>query len=466
MSDFGMSSFNNAINQASNSYNDGVLDHNELLDQHLNTALDTIKNSKEGKIAEVLVHTGDAGKEAFYSSELSEAVKNYKRYKTQYKVDDVGHITANKNYLSDKFKKFRTGDKNNDDVDKDSTGTQVERDTGATPPSDDPVGARVSGRISRTTSAESTGVEADAGEDEGAGESLESAVKSGKTTLFKSSEGTDALAQRVRQFGVREDPRFRLSMSDDAIDTAGENTGLTGTFKGVSLQRQLAVREPARPRSPDPEPEPEQIQDRNEDTGTENSGDTGARNEEPAPVKSTDTSSAPTTNEEIVPSSDDAPVKSIGGKLKTAISDKTGITEEGLDAGMYGAKKIIGGTMGVVSTISDISSGKLSGDNTAEKVGDVLGQVGAYTDLIGTAIPILEPLGALVGIAGGLAEGIGHIEDDVDEAKKIKDREQTAKDKTNALKDTAGASFQYNQMGLTSSMSKNPRLQISGTGAF
>ena len=464
MSDFGMSSFNNQINQASNSYNDGVLDHNELLDQHLNTALDTIKNSKEGKIADVLVHTADAGKEAFYTSELSEAVKNYKKYKTDYKVDEVGHVTANKNYLSEKFKKFRTGEKNNDDVDKDSTGTQVERDTGAKPPSDDPIGARVSGRISRTTSAESTGVEAEA--DEGGGESLESAVKSGKKSLFKSSEGTDALAQRVRQFGVREDPRFRLSMSDDAIDTATENSGVGAGFKGVSLERQVAVRQPARPRSPDPEPEPEQlIEDRNEDTGTENSGDTGAKNEVQAPAKSTDTSSAPTTNEEIVPS-DDAPVKTIGGKLKTALSDKTGITEEGIDTGLYGAKKLIGGTMGVVSTIGDISQGKLSGDNTAEKVGDVLGQVGAYTDLIGTAIPILEPLGALVGIAGGLAEGIGHIEDDVDEAKKLKDREQSAKDKTNALKDTAGASFQYNQMGLTSSMSKNPRLQISGTGAF
>jgi len=95
-----MSTFTNQMNQASNMYNDGVLEHNKELDEHLNNALDTIKNSKEGKIADVLVHTADAGKEAFYSTELSEAVKNYKKYANQYKVDEVGHVTANKNYLS------------------------------------------------------------------------------------------------------------------------------------------------------------------------------------------------------------------------------------------------------------------------------------------------------------------------------------------------------------------------------
>ena len=476
-----MASFTNQMNQASNMYNDGVLEHNKELDEHLNNALDTIKNSKEGKIADVLVHTGDAGKEAFYSTELSEAVKNYKKYANQYKVDEVGHVTANKNYLTDKFNSFKKGKKNNDDVDEDTEGTQVTRDSGVNQTAtsvpetdgDQPLTldrGSVAGRVSVARPRESLRQsqarqsQADINPDL---EDVEDDAPTRPTTT------TGERPRAFRDIQVREDPRFRLSLSDDAIDTAKENK-LMPSFQNVSMQRQIAVRTagqqppapPSRPTSPvQPEPEPAPlIEDRNKDTGTENSGDTGAKNEEPAPNKSTDTSKAPVTNEDIEPQ--DTPAKSLAGKLKTAVSDKTGISEEGLDVGMYGAKKIIGGTMGVVSTISDISQGKLSGDNTAEKVGDVLGQIGAYTDLVGTAIPVLEPLGALVGIAGGLATGIGHIEDDIEEHKKLKEREQDVTDKTNALKDSAGASFNYNNMGLASSMSRNPRLQLTGTSAF
>jgi len=446
MTDFGMSTFTNQMNQASNMYNDGVLAHNKDLDDHLNTALATLKNSKEGKIADVLVHTGDVGKEAFLSTEVSEAVKNYKKYKTAYKVDDVGHAVANKNYLSDKannfLDKFKTGEKNEDDVAEDKKGTQVERDTKPStevPTDDDPVSLRTSGKIT-----------------------------TGKPqSLFRSSEGTDALeeAGRNNPIPVRQDPRFRLSMSDDAIDTAGENVPVGKGFKNVSLNRQVEV---ARPRSPvqEPEPQPEQtIEERNADTGTENSGDTGASNETEPPTKTTDTSSAPTTNEEITPS-DDTPAKSFGGKLKTALSEKTGITEEGLDTGLYGAKKLIGGTMGVVSTIEDISQGKLAGDNKLEKAGDVVGQIGAYTDLIGTAIPILEPVGAVTSLVGGLLTGIGHIEDDIEEKSKNKKAQQDLTDKEQGLKDKQSSIVNYSSLGLVSSMSRNPRLQIAGTGAF
>ena len=122
--------------------------------------------------------------------------------------------------------------------------------------------------------------------------------------------------------------------------------------------------------------------------------------------------------------------------------------------------------MGVVSTIEDISQGKLAGDNKLEKAGDVVGQIGAYTDLIGTAIPILEPVGAVTSLVGGLLTGIGHIEDDIEEKSKNKQAQKDLTTKEQGLKDKQSAVVNYSSLGLVSSMSRNPRLQIAGTGAF
>ena len=130
----------------------------------------------------------------------------------------------------------------------------------------------------------------------------------------------------------------------------------------------------------------------------------------------------------------------------------------------YGAKKIGMTAIGLTNTIEDIKNGHLQGDNWEEKVGDVGSLIGAGLDLIGTAVPILEPLGAGISVLSGIATGIGHIVDDIKDKKPVSSASLQAK--TNAQKLRAETSNSYHQMGLVSSISKNPRMVLGGTSAF
>ena len=153
-----------------------------------------------------------------------------------------------------------------------------------------------------------------------------------------------------------------------------------------------------------------------------------------------------------------------GGDVEeSSLSRITGITDEGLDMAKYGAKKIGMTALGLTNTIEDISNGHLQGDNWEEKVGDVGQQIGAGLDLIGTAVPILEPLGAGISVLSGIFTGIGHVVDDLKHKTPTPD---TLTGKTNALKEKTATSNSYQQMGLVSSLSKNPKYNIGGTTAF
>jgi hypothetical protein len=154
-----------------------------------------------------------------------------------------------------------------------------------------------------------------------------------------------------------------------------------------------------------------------------------------------------------------------GGDVeRSTLSKVTGVTDEGLDVAKYGAKKIGMTAIGLTNTIEDIKNGHLQGDNWEEKVGDVGSQIGAGLDLIGTAVPILEPLGAGISVLSGIATGIGHIVDDIKDKKPVSSASLQAK--TNAQKLRAETSNSYQQMGLVSSISKNPRMVLGGTSAF
>jgi hypothetical protein len=62
---------------------------------------------------------------------------------------------------------------------------------------------------------------------------------------------------------------------------------------------------------------------------------------------------------------------------------------------------------GAVSAVYDQATGQ---DKTGlEKTGDVLEEVGAGLDMIGTFIPVLEPLGAVAATAGGIVSGISDV---------------------------------------------------------
>ncbi len=360
MSDFGMSSFLNNQQGSVNNYNFGVLEHNKEQDDHLQRQLNTLKGTKKTEIiGDVLTHTQDAGKEAFLTGELSGAVKRYGKYKQDYNVDELGHVTGNKNYLTQNAKHLK---------DKYSAKPKPE---------------------SEPLSNETRGVDA---------------------------EGTNVARDTGDIPSVRPDPRgARLTLSEDPSD----------------LQEQ-------------------------QEEG--NSGDNGAVNEaEDTGMREGNPVGAGGDTEEA---------GSLGAKLKSAISGKTGISEEGLDVASYGAKKTLMGGLALANTIEDISSGHLQGDNWEEKVGDLGSQIGGGLDMVGTFIPVLEPLGAGISVVSGILSGIGHLEDDFKHKTPDVNQTKSLTDKSNALKMKNATSNSYQQMGLVSSISKNPTMNIGTTSVF
>ena len=124
----------------------------------------------------------------------------------------------------------------------------------------------------------------------------------------------------------------------------------------------------------------------------------------------------------------------------------------------------------------DISQGKLQGDNWEEHAGDVMTQVGAVGDIIGTAVPILEPISAAISLFGGLFSLAGHVVDDFKHKPKPPPKQPSeaddpavakAKAQAKAQMETQGGGQQnYSQLGLISSQSMTPQAQIGTTMAF
>ena len=85
---------------------------------------------------------------------------------------------------------------------------------------------------------------------------------------------------------------------------------------------------------------------------------------------------------------------------------------------------------GVASGVQDIVSGKIVGDDTGEKVGNVLSVASGTMDALSMAMPIFAPFGALFGIASAVSSAVG----EETEAKKTESEAQDTKTTAQQLK--------------------------------
>lgn len=91
---------------------------------------------------------------------------------------------------------------------------------------------------------------------------------------------------------------------------------------------------------------------------------------------------------------------------------------------MATGSEAIGHTIGALAPVGQDIAGMAYGaydiaenwkkDNTAQKTGAVLGEVGGALDMIGTAVPVLAPLGLAVDAASAISDLIGGVEKDKD----------------------------------------------------
>ena len=98
---------------------------------------------------------------------------------------------------------------------------------------------------------------------------------------------------------------------------------------------------------------------------------------------------------------------------------KTGLTTIGVDSG---TAHIVGATAGVVTGLAEgIEEGvsqwgdgakKWKAENTAEKTGAVLSEAGDVAGVISAVAPELAPIGAILGVAGTIADWVGGKKDE------------------------------------------------------
>lgn len=97
--------------------------------------------------------------------------------------------------------------------------------------------------------------------------------------------------------------------------------------------------------------------------------------------------------------------KSIGEKASSI--GKLGIASTGLSVGL-----------GVLDAVDDLESGKIEGNNAAERVSNVAGMVSGGLEAVGTALDLTgigAPVGVALNLAGGLAGLVGGVSDIVGE---------------------------------------------------
>ncbi len=129
---------------------------------------------------------------------------------------------------------------------------------------------------------------------------------------------------------------------------------------------------------------------------------------------------------------------SIGEKVSSI--GKLGIASTGLSVGM-----------GLLDGIQDLESGKIEGNNTAERVSNVAGIVSGGLEAAGTALDLTgfgAPVGVALNLAGGLAGLVSGVSDAVGEVQENQAATKTATDvaklvpaqeKTIGVVDTAGS---------------------------
>lgn len=102
---------------------------------------------------------------------------------------------------------------------------------------------------------------------------------------------------------------------------------------------------------------------------------------------------------------------------------KLGIASTGLTVGL-----------GVMDAVEDIKSGKIEGNNSAERVSNVATQISGALEGVGTALDLtgvgaeagvaLNLLGGAVGLIGAGAEAVGEIEEETSAKKKVQQVQQ------------------------------------------
>tara|TARA_R110000803_G_scaffold18776_5_gene49819 strand:+ start:835 stop:1875 length:1041 start_codon:yes stop_codon:yes gene_type:complete len=118
------------------------------------------------------------------------------------------------------------------------------------------------------------------------------------------------------------------------------------------------------------------------------------------------------------------------------------------------------GAIGSISAVTqDVVSGKIAGDNTADKVSNVASIVSGALDVASIFVPVLAPLAAIAGAVGAISGGIGEVEDL--HSKKVND----AKNAQASLGNTVNA-FGLASSGLVASTGKDNTQKIVGTSAF
>jgi len=150
--------------------------------------------------------------------------------------------------------------------------------------------------------------------------------------------------------------------------------------------------------------------------------------------------------------------KTAGGEMnplaKGAVNAADGLAETGANVGVKamtkGALKGVGKValknaggifnigLGVEAVAEDFKGGHfhLAGNNGLEEASNVL-QIGSgVADIIGFAFPPAAALGALMGVASSVAEGLGKREEEEDKEKAIKKQAADAKSKLSAASDS------------------------------
>jgi len=146
----------------------------------------------------------------------------------------------------------------------------------------------------------------------------------------------------------------------------------------------------------------------------------------PAPAEDAVAGAAPQPKIEGTVESPEPDVNTAAGATAGGVTEEAEGVSKGV-LGKYGGK-LLGSAGGLLAGGEDIinaihgSQGfnAIQGDNWEEKTGNIGTMVGTALDLAGTTVPILEPIGALVGIASSIFSDIGEKKDEDEQKEAIK----------------------------------------------
>ena len=134
-------------------------------------------------------------------------------------------------------------------------------------------------------------------------------------------------------------------------------------------------------------------------------------------------------------------------------------------AAFWGGKALgnVGGAIDLVKDIQSAASGGNflagTGKSTTDEVGNGLELAGSVLDVAGIALPFLEPLGAVLTVAGGLTSTVGGLTDQTDMENKTTGDYNSGNVSAPVPKGAAG-------LGFVASAPTNPIKQITGSSTF